>query len=133
MAQPPDHEPRITPLEAQVTDLDERVRRSEHEAAAARVLASGADRAVADLRLEVLDFREHNNRLHNATRQDIRELREDLTDLRQEVTDLRQGHTDLRSQVESGFMEMRAKFDATAVGLQQIVGMLTTLIEHDDQ
>jgi chromosome segregation ATPase len=115
MAQPADHEARITSLE-------------------------DTDRAVADLRAEIRDFREHNTRLHNATREDIRDLRQDVTDVRQDVTDLRQDHgdlrrdhTDLRSQVDAGFMEMRGKFDATATGLQQIVGMLTTLIERDSQ
>jgi predicted nucleic acid-binding Zn-ribbon protein len=126
MAQSPDHEARITSLEIDVSGL----------------------------RAELRDFREHNTRLHNATRQDIRDLRQDVTDtrqdvtdlrqdvtdlrqdvtdLRQDVTDLRQDHTNLRSQVEAGFMEMRAKFDATAAGMQQIVGMLNTLIERDNQ
>jgi predicted nucleic acid-binding Zn-ribbon protein len=126
MAQSPDHEARITSLEIDVSGL----------------------------RAEIRDFREHDTRLHNATRQDIRDLRQDVTDLRQDVTDLRQDvtdlrqdvtdlrqdvtdlrqdHTNLRSQVEAGFMEMRAKFDATAAGMQQIVGMLNTLIERDNQ
>jgi hypothetical protein len=84
MAQSPDHEARITSLEIDVSGL----------------------------RAEVRDFREHNTRLHNATRQDL---------------------TDLRSHVDDGFVEMRGKLDAAAAGMQQIVGMLTTLIERDNQ
>jgi hypothetical protein len=91
MAESPDHEARITSLEADVSGL----------------------------RTEFRDFREHNARLHNATRQDIRDLRQDMTDL--------------RSRVDDGFIEMRGKFDATAAAMQQIVGMLTTLIDRDDK
>jgi len=44
MAQPPGLEARVTALEAQVRELDERVRHNQQDAAAARVLAGGADR-----------------------------------------------------------------------------------------
>ncbi len=125
MTQPPDLEARVAAVEAQVGDLSERVRRSEHDAAAARVLAGGAVRDVADIRAEIREFREHNTRLHNATRQD-------LTGLRQDVTGLRQDVTDLRSHVDAGFIEMRSRFDTTAAGLQQIVGMLDTLMAQDN-
>ena len=92
-----------------------------------------------DIRAEIRDFREHNTRLHNATREDIADLRQDFTglrqdftDLRQDFTDLRQDHADLRSRINNGFTEMRGRLDATAAGLQQIVGMLDTLIAQDD-
>jgi hypothetical protein len=112
MTQPPDLEARVAALEARVGDLDERVRRSEQDAAAARVLAGGADRDVADIRSEIRDFRAHNTRVLHAMRQDL---------------------NDLRTHVDDGFTEMRGRLDATAAGLQQIAGMLTTLIERDDQ
>jgi hypothetical protein len=112
MVESPDLEARVAALETRVSDLDERVRRSEHDAAAARVLAGGADRDVVEMRTEIRDFREHNTRLHNATRQDL---------------------TDLRSHVDDGFVEMRGKFDAAAAGLQQIVGKLDSLIQRDQQ
>ena len=41
MTQPPDLEARVTALGARVSELDGRVRRSEQDAAAARVLAGG--------------------------------------------------------------------------------------------
>ena len=97
----------MTALEAQVRELAERVRHSEQDAAAARVLAGGADRDVADMRGEVREFREQNTRVLNAMREDL---------------------TDLRSRVDDGFAEMRGKLDGTAAGLQQINGLLTTLI-----
>lgn len=121
MAQPPDLEGRVSALETRLSDLDVRVRRSEQDAAAARVLAGGADRDVTEMRAEVRDFREQNLRVLNAVRQD-------LTDLRNET---RAGFADVDRRFEGvhdGFVEMRGKLDAAAVGQQQIAGLLTTLI-----
>jgi chromosome segregation ATPase len=118
MTQPPDLEARVSALEARVGDLAERVRRSEHDAAAARVLAGGADRDVADIRSEMREFREHNTRLHNATRQDLTDLRQDLNDL--------------GTHVDDGFIELRGRLDAAAAGQQQIVAMLDTLIARGE-
>ncbi|MGH3813221.1 MAG: hypothetical protein ACRDUV_12290 [Pseudonocardiaceae bacterium] len=114
MAQPDDLEARVVALETQVRDLAERVRHSEQDAAAARVLAGGADRDVAEIREEIRDFRQATTSSFNA-------MREDLTDLRTRVGD---GF----AQVDRGFTEMRGKFDATAAGQQQIVHLLNTLI-----
>ena len=105
MAQSGDLEGRVTALETQVRDLSDRVRVSEHDAAAARVLAGGADRDVAEIRTEIRDFRRANTRSFNA-------MREDLIDLRQ---------------------KMRAGFDATAAGQEQIVNLLTLLINREEQ
>jgi uncharacterized phage infection (PIP) family protein YhgE len=124
MTQPPNLEARVARLETQVHDLEERVRHGQQDAAAARVLAGGADRDVTDMRSEIREFREQNTRLHNATR-------EDLTDLRSQTNDLRSQANDLRSQMSDGFTEMRGKFDATAAGLQQITDMLNTLITQE--
>jgi chromosome segregation ATPase len=107
MAQQPDLEARVAALETQVRDLAARVRNSEQDAAAARVLAGGADRDVEQIRGEIRDFRQATTSSFNA-------MREDLTDLRQRMND--------------GFTEMRGKFDATAAGQQQIVDLLNTLI-----
>jgi phage-related minor tail protein len=113
MAQQPDLEARVAALETQVRDLADRVRNSEQDAAAARVLAGGADRDVEQIRGEIRDFRQATTPSFNA-------MREDLTDLRQQMND--------------GFTEMRGKFDATAAGQQQIVDLLNTLIgQQSDQ
>jgi chromosome segregation ATPase len=111
MAQPEEFETRLTALEAQVSDLTARVRGSEQDAAAARVLAGGADRDVAEIRREIRDFRQATTGSFNA-------MREDLTDLRQRLDD--------------GFTEMRGKLDATATGQQQIVHLLTRLTDPGD-
>lgn len=93
--------------------MAERVRHSEQDAAAARVLAGGADRDVTEIRGEIRDFRQATTSSFNA-------MRDDLTDLRQ--------------QVDTGFTEIRGKLDAAAAGQQQIVNLLNTLIgPGDDQ
>jgi hypothetical protein len=111
MTQSPDLEARVAALEARVGQLDDRVRRSEHDAAAARVLAGGSDRDVTEMTEEIRGFRDQNTRVLNAMREDL---------------------TDLRSQVGDGFTEMRGKLDAAAVGQQQIVGLLNTLLSQGE-
>lgn len=109
-----DLETRVAALEARVGELAERVQRSEQDAAAARVLAGGADRDVEQIRGEIRDFRQATTSSFNA-------LREDLADLRTHVDDR-------FTKVDRGFTEMRGKFDATAAGQQQIVDLLNILI-----
>ncbi len=112
MAQPEDLEARVTALETHVRELAQRVSHSEHDAAAARVLAGGADRDVNEFRGEIRDFRQATTSSFNAVREDL---------------------TDLRTKVDTGFTEMRGRLDATAAGQQQIVDLLTTMINQDDQ
>lgn len=113
----------MTALEAQVRELGERVRHSEQDAAAARVLAGGADRDVAEMRGEIREFREQNTRVLNA-------MRQDLTDLRSRVDDGFARVDEQFARVDDGFAEMRGKLDGTAAGLQQIADLVTTLIDQ---
>ncbi|MDP7739570.1 hypothetical protein [Mycobacterium paragordonae] len=115
--QPDGLESRVTALEEQVHQLVERVRASERDAAAARVLAGAADRDVSEIRGELRDFRAATTASFNA-------LREDLTDLRNHVNE---GF----ARVDNGFIEMRGKLDATATGQQQIVTLLERLITDE--
>jgi chromosome segregation ATPase len=133
MAQPSDLESPVAALETQVAALAERVRHSEQDAAAARVLAGGADRDVSELRGEIREFRDQNNRVLNAMREDLNAMRDDLGDLTNRVDSLTSRMDSLEQKVDSGFIEMRGKFDATAAGLEQITGMLTTLIAHQGE
>lgn len=105
-------EPRVSALEGEVREIRSRLKMSEQDAAAARVLAGAADRDVGEIRAELRDFR-------RATVSSFNAVREDLVDLRGEVAELR--------------TEMRSKFDLTAAGQQQIVGMLQTLIDREDR
>lgn len=111
VAQSDDLEARVSALETQVRELAARVRTSSQDATAARVLAGGADRDVAEIRTEIREFREQNTRVINAMREDL---------------------TDLRTHVDESFMEVRGKLDAAAAGQQQVVTMLNTLIERQD-
>jgi hypothetical protein len=108
--EPDNLEARVSALEGHVDDLDRRVSASEHDAAAARVLAGAADRDVADLGGELRDFRQATVASFNALREDM---------------------TGRFNQVNDGFAEMRGKFDATAAGQQHIVELIEGLI--DDQ
>jgi predicted nucleic acid-binding Zn-ribbon protein len=130
MAQPSDLETRVAALETQVTALTERVRHSEQDAAAARVLAGGADRDVSGMRGEIREFRDQNNRVLSVMRDHLNAMREDFNAMRDDVGDLRSRMDSLEQTVDTGFIEMRGKFDATAAGLDQITGLLTTLIEQ---
>ena len=107
---PDELENRVAALENRVGDLEQRVQHSERDAAAARVLAGGADRDVAEIRGEIRDFRDQNNRVLNA-------MREDLTDFRQRF--------------DRGFAEVHGRLDTVAAGQEQIVGMLETLISRE--
>jgi len=114
----------VAALETQVQELTTRDRRSEQDAAAARVLAGGVDRDVTELRVELRDFRQATTYSFNA-------MREDFTDLRKEMNS-RFAQVDNRfAKVDQGFAEMRGKFDAAAAGQQQIVNLLNTLISQD--
>jgi len=124
--QPDGLESRVTALEEQVHQLVERVRASERDAAAARVLAGAADRDVSEIRGERRDFR-------TATTASFNALREDLTDLRSRVDTGFARIVDAFARVDNGFIEVRGKLDATATGQQQIVTLLERLITERKQ
>lgn len=124
--EPGDLESRVTDLEHQVHNLTERVRGSEQDAAAARVLAGAADRDVSEFRSELRDLR-------RATAAGFNALREDFVDLRSDFVDLRSEFGLLQEDVGRGFTEMRGRFDVTAAGQQQIVDLLQTIIPDQGQ
>lgn len=120
-----DLEARVAALETRVGELAAQVQHSAQDAAAARVLAGGADRDVDQVRGEIRDFRQATTASFNA-------MREDLTDLRQRINGVDQRIDGLETKVDTGFAEMRGKFDATAAGLTQITGLLNTLLGRQD-
>ncbi len=130
MAESDEPDPRVAELERQVRELDRRVRSSAQDAAAARILAGGADRDVAEIRGEIRDFRQATTSSFNAMRADFTDLRQGFTDLRQEFADVRQQMNDKFDAVDRGFIEMRGRFDATAAGQQHIVDLLTTIMNE---
>ncbi|MCV7046848.1 hypothetical protein H7J08_19575 [Mycobacterium frederiksbergense] len=108
-------EQRVSALEEQVRDLKGRVGSTERDAAAARVLAGGADRDVSEITTEIREFKQATVASFNATREDLLDLR---------------GYVDGRfDQIDRGFAEMRGRFDAAAAGQQQIVELIQTVID----
>lgn len=89
--------------------LEARMNEVASDAAAARHLAAARDRDLADLAVKV-----------DANRSAINGLGEQTA-----------GRFDrLEQKVDAGFTEMRGKLDQAAVGQQQIVELLTTLIDQ---
>ncbi|MFI9535517.1 hypothetical protein ACIG56_20000 [Nocardia fusca] len=115
-------EDRLSALESEMGDIKQRLQRSEKDAAAARVLAGGADRDTSELRIELREFREQNMRLHNATRADIADIRGDITEVRGELGQL-------NGRVDTLTLEMRSKFDMLTAGQQQIVNLITLALD----
>jgi len=137
MAQPDNVEARLSALETNVRDLTAEVRATKQDAAAARVLARGADRDVSEFRGELRDFRQATTSSFNAMRADLTDVRTDLTDVRADLTDLRQhvdtGFAEIRTEMRSGFAQVRGALDASAAGHQQIAGLLNTLIAQQGE
>jgi uncharacterized protein YdiU (UPF0061 family) len=123
---------RVSALESQVRDLTERVRASEQDAAAARVLAGAADRDVSEFRDELRDFRRATVSSFNAMREDMVGVRGDMGSMRQDIDSLREYMHAMREDMDNGFIQMRGKFDAAAAGQQQIVQLLNGLIADQD-
>ena len=113
-------EPDEQSLESRVRNLEDEVRRlkdgvvvSRSDAAAARVLAGGADREVSDVRSEL--------RAHN---QVLNALRETQLGQGQQVAELRSEVGQLRSEMQQGFGTLHT-------GMAQITALLTT--RHDGE
>jgi NTP pyrophosphatase (non-canonical NTP hydrolase) len=121
MSQHDNLEARVTELEARVRELYERVRSNAQDAAAARVLAGGADRDVHEVRDELRDFRRAVTSSFNAMREEMNSKFEDVDRRFVEVHD----------KMDNGFAEVRGRLDATAAGQQQIVTMLNVLIARE--
>ena len=103
-----DLEARVAALEARLGEVEQQVSTAQTDASAARELAAGADRDVSEVRAEL---RAHTRAL-NALRE----------------TQVEQGQA-----IDRGFAEMRARLDQTTGGLDQILGLLNTLIARDDK
>ena len=108
VAEPGDRDERITALEADVAAMRSRLSRAEQDAAAARILAGGADRDVGELGSEFRLFRDQNNRVLSA-------MRADLTD----------GFTEMRT-------EMRRGFGTAAAAQERIVELIGSVMQRLD-
>lgn len=130
-----DLEARISALETEVRELNVRVRRSEEDSAAARVLAGAADRDVSEMHGELRTLRNRADEtssdlraFRQATAASFNAMRQDYVDLRRHFDEQFAKVEEQFAKVDDGFTEMRGKFDATAAGLQEIAGMLHTIM-----
>jgi chromosome segregation ATPase len=121
VSQPSDLEARVAALENRVEALTDRVQRSERDAAAARVLAGGADRDVEQIRGEIRDFKQATTASFDAMREDITDLR---TEMRNEFAEMRSETRNGFAAADRGFIEIRGRLDATAAGLEHIARLL---------
>ena len=115
-----DVEARITRLEHEVAELREQVALTRSDAAAARVLAAGADRDVSEVRAEL---RAHTQGL-NALRETQLEQGQEINELRHEM---REGFTSQGRGIDELERAMRGGFATMATGMAQITALLTDI------
>jgi len=89
-----------------MSDLAGETRAAREDAAAARHLAAANDRNVAEVRSEISEFRQAAIPSFNAMRSDL---------------------ADLQAEMRTGFTQVR-QLDGAAAGLEQVTGLLNTLI-----
>jgi len=111
MTQPDDLSNRVESLERQVALIRQQLPQAAGDAAAARVLAAGADRDVSAVRAEL--------RAHTGV---LNALREDQLSMRAEMGEMR---TELRVEIDELRQETRQGFATVNDGMTRIV----TLIE----
>lgn len=117
-------------------ELRARLRRAEDDARAARFLAGGADRDTAELRVEVREFRAETRAEFADVRAEMRGFRDQnnrlLSAMREDLTDLR-GHVDRGfAQADRNFLAVTAKIDGVAAGLQMLTDLLARREQDDD-
>ncbi len=122
-----DLEARLTSLEREVARLREQVALTSTDAAAARVLAAGADRDVSEVRAEL---RAHTQSL-NALRETQLEQGGEIAVLRRELTEQGGEIVSLRREMREGFGEMREGFATVANGVVQVTALLTNIEGRD--
>ncbi len=121
-----DFQTRLATLEREVAQLREEVALASSDAAAARVLAAGADHDVSEVRAEL---RAHTQGL-NALRETQLEHGHKIDELSREM---REGFAEQDQKMREGFAEqdqkMRQGFATLATDMAQITALLTKLTE----
>lgn len=115
--QPSEIEARVAALEESVQALREQARSTRQDAQAARHLAAAHDGDIADLGTKLDALRVALNGYSDQARDRLDRLDHNIGQLQRETS--------------AGFAEMRAKLDQQAAGQQQIVDLLTRVIERD--
>lgn len=118
----------MTALESHMRELTDRVRTSEQDAAAARVLAGAADRDVTQFMGELRDFRRATTSSFNALREEMNERFAHVEERFARVDERFSRVEEHFGRVDDRFMEMRGKLDGAAAGQQRIVELIEQLI-----
>ena len=121
VTEPGDLERRVRRLEEQGPELRGEVAAARTDAAAARVLAAGADRDVSEVRAEL---RAHTS-ARNALRESQRELCEGQRELTEGQRELSAGQRAQGRQIDSLEREMRTGFATVNAGVSQILTLLS--------
>jgi chromosome segregation ATPase len=114
-------ESRVSKLEGEIRRLKDDVAVSRADAAAARVLAGGADRDVSELRTELRSHTQVLNALRETQIEHGAQLAEHGTQLAEHGAQL----AELRSEMQRGFGTLHT-------GMSQITAQLEILIKRDD-
>jgi uncharacterized coiled-coil DUF342 family protein len=110
-----------------VAELREQVALTRSDAAAARVLAAGADRDVSEVRAELRAHTQGLNALRETQLEQSRafgEQRQEINGLRHEM---REGFTSQGRRIDALEREMRGGFATMATGMAQITALLTDI------
>jgi chromosome segregation ATPase len=111
-----DIETRLSIVEGDLAELRKQLALTSSEAAAARVLAAGADRDVSEVRAEL--------RAHT---QALNALRETQVDFSRQLADHGRRIDALDRRLDEQSREMREGFATLATGMAQITALLTNL------
>ena len=119
-----DFEARLAILEREVARLREQsilissdATGARVDAAAARVLAAGADRDVSEVRTELRAHIQALNALRETQLEQAREMRE--------------GFAEMRAEMREGFAKTREGFATQAIGMAEITALLTKIAESE--
>jgi chromosome segregation ATPase len=115
-----DLENRVTILEREVARLRDQAAITSSDAAAARVLAAGADRDVSDVRAEL---RAHTQSL-NALRVTQLEMQESQREMQREIQEIQQTLSEHAQAIVALDQKMSAGFATLHTGMAQVVTLL---------
>ncbi|MGH3717568.1 MAG: hypothetical protein ACRDRI_01770 [Pseudonocardiaceae bacterium] len=116
-----DIETRLAIVERDVAQLREQTALASSDAAAARVLAAGADHDVSEVRAEL--------RAHT---QALNALRETQLEQSHEMRGMRECFAEQGQRIDEQGREMREGFATLATGMAQITALLTNLGEPEE-
>jgi hypothetical protein len=109
-----------------VTRLEYQVAEARKDAAAARILAGGADRDVSELRATL----NGHTRVLNAIGETQREHGVRLNHLERKVDD---GFAEMRAEMRDGFTGMREVYTKLNLGQAQITALLNVALNRPDE